>query len=147
VSPQKLALAKRLGASYTIDSSREDLHERVAEITHGFGADVVIEAVGRPETYTASISEVAFTGRVVYIGYAKEQIPFETSYFVKKELDIRGSRNALPTDFKAVMEYLKRGTCPVDELITAIRTPEEAQTALEKWVAQPGEVFRILVRF
>jgi len=62
-------------------------------------------------------------------------------------LDIRGARNALPADFKAVMEYLKRGTCPIDELITAIHMPEEAQAALENWAAHPGEVFRILVRF
>jgi len=51
------------------------------------------------------------------------------------------------SDFKAVMEYMKQGTCPVDELISAIYTPEEAQTALEKWSANPGEVFRILIRF
>ena len=53
----------------------------------------------------------------------------------------------MPCDFKAVMEYLKRGTCPVDELITAVYEPEEAQAALEKWLANPGEVFRILIRF
>ncbi|MDH6304849.1 2-desacetyl-2-hydroxyethyl bacteriochlorophyllide A dehydrogenase [Parabacteroides sp. PF5-5] len=147
VDDKKLELAKRLGAQYTINSTKEDLHERIREITREEGADVVIEAVGRPETYTASISEVAFAGRVVYIGYAKEKILFDTSHFVKKELGIRGSRNATPTDFKAVMEYLKCGTCPVDELITAIYAPEEAQTALEKWSANPGEVFRILIRF
>ncbi|MDH6341413.1 2-desacetyl-2-hydroxyethyl bacteriochlorophyllide A dehydrogenase [Parabacteroides sp. PFB2-12] len=147
VDDRKLDLAERLGAQYSVNTLKENLHERVMEITAGAGADVVIEAVGRPETYVASISEVAFTGRVVYIGYAKENIPFDTSCFVKKELDIRGSRNAMPNDFKAVMEYMKRGNCPVDELITAIYTPEEAQTALEKWSANPGEVFRLLIQF
>ncbi|MDR0543619.1 MAG: zinc-binding alcohol dehydrogenase family protein [Dysgonamonadaceae bacterium] len=147
VDDNKLALAKRLGAQYTINSSKENLHERVWEITNSCGADVVIEAVGRPETYTAAVSELAFTGRIVYIGYAKEKIPFDTQYFVKKELDIRGSRNALPQDFKAVIEYMKRGNCPVDELITAIYRPEKAQEALERWSANPGEVFRILIGF
>lgn len=147
VDDQKLDLAKRLGAQYTVNSKTENLHDRVWEITANCGADVVIEAVGRPETYVSSIEDVAFTGRVVYIGYAKEKVAFDTSYFVKKELDIRGSRNAMPNDFKAVMEYMKRGTCPVDELISAVYTPEEAQTALEKWSAAPGEVFRILIRF
>lgn len=147
VDDKKLNLAKRLGAQYVINSAKENLHDRVSEVTNECGADVIIEAVGRPETYIASISEIAFTGRVVYIGYAKDKIPFDTQYFVKKELDIRGSRNAMPCDFKAVMEYMKRGTCPVDELITAIYTPEEAQTALEKWSANPGEVFRILIQF
>ncbi|MCD8176998.1 MAG: zinc-binding alcohol dehydrogenase family protein [Tannerellaceae bacterium] len=147
VDDKKLELAARLGAAYTINSLTENLHERVWELTNCCGADVIIEAVGRPETYLASISEAAFTARIVYIGYAKEKIPFDTQYFVKKELDIRGSRNAMPTDFRAVIEYLKRGTCPVDEFITAIYTPEEAQTALEQWSANPGEVFRILIKF
>jgi threonine dehydrogenase-like Zn-dependent dehydrogenase len=147
VDDKKLALAQRLGAHYTINSKKEDLHERVQDITNGNGADVVIEAVGRPETYLAAISEAAFTGRVVYIGYAKEKIPFDTQYFVKKELDIRGSRNAMPCDFKAVMAYMKRGTCPVDELITAVYAPEETGIALERWSAAPADIFRILIRF
>lgn len=147
VNNKKLELAHRLGARYTINSSKEDIHQRVSEITGNCGADVVIEAVGRPETYITAIAEAAYTGRVVYIGYAKEKVLFDTQYFVKKELDIRGSRNAMPCDFRAVMEYMKRSNCPVDELITAIYKPEEAQTALEKWSANPSEVFRILIRF
>lgn len=147
IDNKKLALAGRLGAQYTINSKTENLHERIRTITNHCGADVIIEAVGHPDTYLTSISEAAFTGRIVYIGYTKEKVPFDTQYFVKKELDIRGSRNALPGDFKAVMEYTKRDIHPVDELITAIYPPEEAQAALEKWSANPGEVFRILIRF
>lgn len=147
VDDKKLAIARQLGAHHTINSSKEDIHERVREITNACGADVVIEAVGRPSTYITSISEAAFTGRVVFIGYAKENVPFETSLFVKKELDIRGSRNALPCDFEAVIAYLKRGDCPVDQFVTAVYPPEEAQAALEKWSANPGDVFRILIRF
>ena len=147
VDDQKLQLAQTLGATFTINSVQEDLHSRLHEITSQRGADVVIEAVGHPRTYQDAIAEVAFTGRVVFIGYAKEKVPFETPLFVKKELDIFGSRNALPSDFMAVMEYLKRGTCPVEKLITAVYSPESAQEALEKWAAAPGEVFRILIQF
>lgn len=147
VDNHKLELAKGLGASYAINSLTEDLHERNKALTNNHGADVIIEAVGRPETYTAAVMEVAFTGRVVFIGYAKEKIAFDTQYFVKKELDIRGSRNAMPADFKAVMEYLKQGTCPVEELISGVYAPEEAQKALDKWADNPGEVFRILIKF
>jgi threonine dehydrogenase-like Zn-dependent dehydrogenase len=147
VDDEKLALAKRLGASYTINSKTENVHARLQEITENAGPDVVIEAVGAPPTYQMAINEAAFTGRVVCIGYAKTEIAFETKYFVMKEMDIRGSRNAMPEDFRAVMEYLKRGTCPVDELISGIYRPEEALTALEKWMENPGKVFRILIEF
>jgi threonine dehydrogenase-like Zn-dependent dehydrogenase len=147
VDDDKLALAKRLGAHYAINSKTEDVHARIQAITNGFGPDVVIEAVGAPPTYQMAISEVAFTGRVVCIGYAKTEIAFETKYFVQKELDIRGSRNAMPEDFRAVIEYMKRGTCPKEELISGIYEPEQAQQAMETWKAAPGKVFRIFVKF
>lgn len=147
VSDAKLRIAKKLGVQHTINSRTENLHERVLELTEGDGADVVIEAVGRPETYIAAIQEVAFTGRVVYIGYAKEQIPFETQFFVKKELDIRGSRNALPSDFSAVLTYLRTGECPISDLITGEHSFEQAQEVLGKWSEAPSEVFRFLLTF
>jgi threonine dehydrogenase-like Zn-dependent dehydrogenase len=147
VDDQKLALAKQLGACHGIHSHTENLHERTWEITGNRGADVSIEDVGRQDTYLAAVSEIAYTGRIVYVGYAKEKVPFDTPYFVKKEVDILGSRNALPCDFRAVIEYLKKGLCPVEKLVTAVYQPEEAQKALEKWAADPGSVFRILIRF
>ena len=146
IDDKKLDLAKQLGASYLIHSGKENLHDKTWEITGNRGADVIIEAVGRPETYIAAVSEISFTGRIVYIGYAKEIIPFDTQYIVKKELDIRGSRNAEISDFKAVMNYIKKGICPVDKLITVEYPLEKAQTALENWAENPGEVFRILIR-
>lgn len=143
----KLALAKRIGADYTINSKTENLHERLQVITNGLGPDVVIEAVGSPATYIMAVNEVAFTGRVVCIGYAKSEVTFQTKYFVQKELDIRGSRNALPEDFRAVVRYLQQGDCPLEEFISNIVHPEEALNAMQQWSAAPGKVFRILVKF
>jgi threonine dehydrogenase-like Zn-dependent dehydrogenase len=147
VDDSKLALAQQLGAAFVINSATENVHERLQAITNHAGPDVVVEAVGAPPTYRMAIDEVAFTGRVVCIGYAKTEIAFETKYFVQKELDIRGSRNAMPEDFRAVMEYLKRGVCPNEKLISGVYPPEQAQEALEKWKANPGQVFRILIEF
>ena len=147
IDDDKLALAKEMGASYTINTMTEDVHARLLEITSGFGPDVIIEAVGSTPTYQMAVNEVAFTGRVVCIGYAKTDVSFQTKFFVQKELDIRGSRNAQPQDFRAVIHYLERGTCPVDRLISAEVTPEEAPEAMRRWVENPGKVFRILVHF
>lgn len=144
---EKLALAREVGATYTINSRTEELHTRLQSLTQGMGPTVVIEAVGTPLTYQTAINEVAFTGRVVYIGYAKSDVSFTTKLFVQKELDIRGSRNAMPEDFRAVIRYLNRGVCPTERLISDIVTPEEAHSALQQWAADPGRVFRILVKF
>jgi threonine dehydrogenase-like Zn-dependent dehydrogenase len=97
---EKLNTARAAGAAHSINTAKEDLHQRLDELTDGRGPDVVIEAIGLPQTFRAAVEEVAFTGRVVYIGYAKEAVAYETRLFVQKELDILGSRNALPEDFR-----------------------------------------------
>lgn len=147
IDDEKLSLARQMGASYTINTMTEDAHARLLEMTSGFGPDVVIEAVGSTPTYQMAVDEVAFTGRVICIGYAKSEVSFQTKYFVQKELDIRGSRNAQPSDFRAVIHYLERGTCPVDRLISNVVTPENAEAAMKQWDENPGKVFRILVQF
>ena len=147
IDDEKLALARQMGASYTINTKTDDVHARLREITSGFGPDVVIEAVGSAPTYQMAVDEVAFTGRVVCIGYAKTDVSFQTKFFVQKELDIRGSRNAQPQDFRAVIHYLERGTCPVDRLISAEVAPEQAPKAMQQWCDAPGKVFRVLVKF
>ena len=147
IDDEKLALAREMGATYAINTMTEDVHARLHEITSGFGPDVIIEAVGSPVTYNMAVNEVAFTGRVICIGYAKTEVSFQTKFFVQKELDIRGSRNAQPSDFRAVIHYLERGTCPVNSLISREVTPEEAPEAMQQWTENPGKVFRILVKF
>ena len=147
IDDEKLQLAREMGASYTLNTKTDDVNARLLEMTSGFGPDVVIEAVGSTPTYQMAVDVIAFTGRVVCIGYAKSEVSFQTKYFVQKELDIRGSRNALPQDFHAVIRYLERGTCPIDRLISRVVSPEEAQQAMEEWAAAPGKVFRILTKF
>jgi threonine dehydrogenase-like Zn-dependent dehydrogenase len=144
---KKLQLAKQLGARYMINSQTESLHQRLSEITGGAGPDVVFEAVGSPVTYRTAIDEAAFTGRVVCIGYAKTEIAFETKYFVMKELDIRGSRNALPEDFKAVTNYIRQRPGVVDAFVGKVYPPEKASDALTEWAKNPGKIFRILIAF
>ncbi len=144
---EKLELARKVGAAYVINSKTENVHERMLQLTDGLGADVVIEAVGSPATYVTAVDEVGFTGRVVCIGYAKSPVEFQTKLFVQKELDIRGSRNALPADFRAVINYLQTGVCPIEKLISRIVEPEEAASAMAGWAAAPGKGFRLLVKF
>lgn len=146
VDDEKLEIAKKLGAEYGINSKSEEVHERLSDITQDMGADVIVEAVGSPATYRMAVDEVSFTGRVVCIGYAKSEVVFNTKYFVSKELEIRGSRNALPGDFRAVVQYLKRNDVS-GTFISAVYPPEKAGEALEYWAANPSKIFRILIEF
>lgn len=144
---EKLELAKSVGATYSINSKTEDVKARVAELTGGMGCDVVVEAVGNPFTYVMAVDAVAFTGRVICIGYAKSEVAFQTKYFVQKELDIRGSRNATPEDFRAVIRCVNSGTINIEQFISKCVKPEEAEQAMIEWSENPGKVFRIVVEW
>lgn len=145
VEGAKLDLARKAGARHSINSQTEDLHERLLELTGGHGPDVVVEAIGLPETFRAAVEEAAFTGRVVYIGYAKQAVSYQTKLFVQKELDILGSRNAEPDDFQAVATMLRQRSFPVEEMITAVSPLEEAGEALRAWSGDPAAFTKILV--
>ncbi len=141
----KLEIARKAGARHLINTAREDLHDRFLELTEGRGPDVVIEAIGLPQTFRSAVEEVAFTGRVVYIGYAKEPVSYETRLFVQKELDILGSRNALEADFHAVIAMLEAGRFPVDDAVSAVVPLAEAAPILAAWSAAPGRFTKIMV--
>lgn len=145
VAEEKLALAKKVGAQHAINSAKDDLHLALAALTDGEGPQVMIEAVGLPATFRAAVEEAAFAGRVVYIGYAKKPVEYDTRHFVQRELDVRGSRNALPDDFRAVMSYLEAGRLPIDDIITKTVPLDEASQALADWDANPGAICKIHV--
>ena len=142
---EKLRIAGKAGAKHLINTAHEDAHTRLQKITGGQGPHVCIEAIGMPQTFRAAVEEVAFTGRVVYIGYSKEPVSYETRLFVQKELDILGSRNALPEDFRQVIRMLEAGTFPVDETVTAVAPLSEAVTLLAQWSENPAGFTKIMV--
>jgi 2-desacetyl-2-hydroxyethyl bacteriochlorophyllide A dehydrogenase len=145
VDDAKLTLATLAGAREVVNTPAAVLRDRVYAFTNGDGADVVIEAVGQADTFVAAVDAAAFTGRVVYIGYTKGAVAYDTSLFVKKELDIMGSRNATPNDFRAVCDMLRAGNFPTDAAVTRSVSIEGAGEALEAWHRDPHLVTRIHV--
>ncbi|NQU45343.1 zinc-binding alcohol dehydrogenase family protein [bacterium] len=144
IDESKLETAKKFGAQHVIHSKRENVLERVRELTNGDGASVAIEAIGLPVTFRLAVDAVCFAGRVVYIGYTKEEVSYETKQFVAKELDIHGSRNALLV-FPTVIQMLERREMPFPELVTRIYPIADATQAFEDWAENPGGFTKILI--
>ncbi|MBN1582021.1 MAG: zinc-binding alcohol dehydrogenase family protein [Anaerolineae bacterium] len=144
IDDDKLALAKEFGAQYTINSIDQDVLEAVAQLTNGEGVNVAIEAVGLPQTFRIAIEAVCYAGRVVYVGYAKRDVTFDTTDFVRKELDIRGSRNALRV-FPAVIKMIEQRAWPFSKLISRTYPFDLAGQALADWDADPGRFTKILI--
>ncbi len=146
IDDSKMDIAKKIGVAHTINTSREDLHEALMRITDGDGPDVIIEAVGNAVTYRAAVDEVAYTGRVVCIGYAKSAVEFNTGIFVRKEIEILGSRNCTD-EFPEVIAYLEAGKFPVEDVISKTVSLDDAGAALADWAANAKGITKIMVDF
>jgi threonine dehydrogenase-like Zn-dependent dehydrogenase len=140
----KLKIAQKIGASHIIQPNLANLHDALMDITNGDGPDVIIEAVGSPLTYRTAVEEVAYTGRVVCIGYAKSPVEFNTGLFVRKEIEILGSRNCTD-EFPEVLKYLEAGKFPIDEVVSKTVAIDDAGEALAHWAADPTGIIKIMV--
>jgi len=144
IDDAKLDDAKKYGAQHTVNSAQQDVLAAIHELTNSEGASVAVEAVGLPETFRLAVKAVAFAGRVVYVGYAKNDVCYDTTDFVRKELDIMGSRNALRV-FPAVITMMAKQQQPFMDLITEIYPFEETAHAFQDWEAEPTKYAKILI--
>lgn len=146
ISEYKMDIAKKVGVAATINGAKEDVPAAIHTLTGGDGPDVIIEAVGSYETYKQAVDLVAYTGRVVYVGYGKKPVDYNTGFFVRKEIEILGSRNCLG-DFPEVIEYIESGKFPVDAVISKTVSLHDAGEALESWAKDRGNITKIMVDF
>ena len=145
VDEGKLHTAETFGAHTTINAAREDVLAAIQDRTNGEGVSVAIEAVGLPATFRQAVEAVSYAGRVVYIGYAEQEVCYDTVHFVRKELDIMGARNALRV-FLAVIKMMERREFPFTNLITATYRFEETAVALRDWDAAPQQITKLLIQ-
>jgi threonine dehydrogenase-like Zn-dependent dehydrogenase len=102
--------------------------------------------VGNAATYRSAVEEVAYTGRVVCIGYAKSPVEFNTGLFVRKEIEILGSRNCT-NEFPIVINYLEARKFPVEDVISKVVSIEYAGSALADWANNSTGIIKIMVDF
>jgi L-galactonate 5-dehydrogenase len=144
IDDTKLEIAKKFGATYLINSKKEDALSRIMELTRNEGVSVVIEAAGNPVTFVLALEAVSFAGRVISIGYSKEEVHFNSQLIVRKELTVYGSRNALRV-FPSVIQMFERKEKPYLSLISKIFTFEQSPEAFKFWDENPGMVSKVLI--
>lgn len=145
LAASKLQQALGLGAETIIDASREDVAARVSDLMGDDGPSVVIEAVGTDVTFRQSVDLVGSCGRVVYVGYAKNPVTYETRFFLMKEMDIRGSRGAQLADFHAVIDVMKAKPGIGDLIVSRTAAFSEAAEAMQAWDKDPGAFTKVMI--
>ncbi len=148
IDPRKLEWARRFGATHTVDSKAVDPVEAIKDLTDGFGADVVIEAVGRPETYRQAFFARDLAGILVQVGVPDPSMTIELPMI---ELFGRGGAlksswygDCLPSrDFPMLIDFYLSGRLDLDGFVSetiSLDGVEEAFARMER-----GEVLRSVV--
>ncbi|MDG9704665.1 S-(hydroxymethyl)mycothiol dehydrogenase [Streptomyces sp. DH37] len=148
IDERKLATARKLGATHTVDSRSADPVEAIRELTGGFGADVVIDAVGVPETYRQAFYARDLAGTVVLVGVPTPEMTLELPL-----LDVFGRGGALKSswygdclpsrDFPALIDLHLQGRLDLGAFVSETIALEDVEEAFARMGA--GEVLRSVV--
>src|SRR6266704_2153129 len=148
INARKLEWARQFGATDVIDSSNENPVTRVRELTGGHGADVTIEAVGRPEVFKQAFLARDHAGTLVQIGVPDQQMRIDV-----RMLDFFGRGGALKPswygdclpsrDFPVLIDLYLRGKLDLDRFVSETITLDQVEDAFAKM--QRGEVLRSVV--
>jgi L-iditol 2-dehydrogenase len=117
---ERLGFARNLGADETVNAEREDVMQRVKELTNGYGADVVIEAIGQPSTWEQALKMARKGGTVLEFGGCppNTEIKVSTELLHYGDVTVIGAFHTTPTHFKKALNLIASGTISVKPLIT-----------------------------
>lgn len=138
VDDDRLDLAKKLGATETINANSSDAVQRILDQTDGKGADVVLEAVGATPTVTSAIASVRKGGTVVLVGNISATIDFPLQLVVTREITVQGSC-ASAGEYPRCIELMASGAIDVTPLLSATAPLEEGPEWFERlYQREPG---------
>ena len=150
VDDRKLGWARDFGATHTINSRSADPVEGIRELTDGFGADVVIDAVGRPETYTQAFNARDLAGVVVLVGVPtpemRLELPLQEVFGRGGALKSSWYGDCLPSrDFPMLVDLHLDGRLPLEKFVSETIGLGDVEAAFHKM--ERGEVLRSVVLF
>ncbi|MFE6332050.1 S-(hydroxymethyl)mycothiol dehydrogenase [Streptomyces sp. NPDC057798] len=148
IDDRKLTTARSLGATHTVNSRTADPVQAIRDLTGGFGADVVIEAVGRPETYRQAFYARDLAGTVVLVGVPTPEMQLELPF-----LDVFGRGGALKSswygdclpsrDFPMLIDLYLQGRLDLDAFVSETIALDEVEDAFARM--DKGDVLRSVV--
>ncbi|MGH9065259.1 MAG: S-(hydroxymethyl)mycothiol dehydrogenase [Acidimicrobiales bacterium] len=148
VDPRKLRWAEGLGATHTVDASKADPVEAIRQLTGGWGADVVVEAVGRPETYRQAFLARDLAGTLVQVGVPTPdmtiELPLSECFGRGGALKSSWYGDCLPSrDFPALIDLYLAGRLDLDAFVSETIGLSGVEEAFAKMGR--GEVLRSVV--
>lgn len=146
LSDNRLQTAKELGANVIVNAGKEDQVEKVMELTDGRGSDVVIEAVGLPETWEKALAMTRKAGTTLLFGGCKPgtKVTFDTRHIHYGELTILGAFHHTPLSVERALALIASGAVNAKKLITHEMALKDVETALN--MMAEGKAVKVAVR-
>ncbi len=142
---ERLAFAEKWGADFTVNPGAGNVKEQIMEWTEGMGANVVIDAVGLPQTVEQAIDVTSVAARVVLLGFHGSPSQISQVDITKKELTICGSR--LQTDrFPIVVDLFNSIKFDVKDLVSHEFSIEETEKAFKLMESPPSSVRKVVIK-
>lgn len=146
VNEQRLEFArKRMNVDHTINSSKDNLALKLAEITDGDMPSIVIDATGNRKAIVDSFKYMAHGGKYILVGLQKGDISFSHPEFHKREGTLMSSRNATREDFEHVISCIKQGLVNPLNYITHRVGFDDVKESFESWLAPDNGVIKAMI--
>lgn len=141
----RLSVAKKVGADFAVNPSKEDFSKIIMENTNNSGVDVSYEAVGVSPTVQQSMSALKIGGTAVWIGNAAKMININMQEVVTRELHISGTYIYTQELFGNALDLLSKGDIDVDPIISKVVNFDEAPAMFDKLAKNPENLLKVIV--
>jgi len=138
IDKERLAVAEQLGADYTVDIQKEDLHKLVNDVTNGRGVDVVLECSGVGKAVDDAFNLIAKQGQFTQIGLFGKPININFEKICYKELKVTGSLGSRRTSWEKAIQLVRQGRIQIKPLISHVFPITEWQKAFDMFEKKQG---------
>ena len=142
---ERLDFAKSIGIEYAVNSGQEDAAARIAEITDGDMAQLVMECSGANAAIRSALDYVSNAGRITLTGWPKNETLLPTDIITKKEIDICGARTSAK-EFDEALELIHTKRVDMNKILTKVVPLEEAPETITDIERNPGEYMKVVVK-
>ncbi len=118
IEDRKLDLAKKLGATFALNSKDPDLTKNIRKLTGGGGVDIAFEVVGKPAVLDMAFSSVKQGGTLVSVGYCEENWDFRVNRVMFREMSVIGSLGSRLAEYPRIIEMVRRGQIKLEPVIS-----------------------------
>lgn len=141
---ERLQMAKDFGIELTVNPMKSDSVEEIKKMTNGRMAECVVEASGSTIAIRNTLDYAASTGRIALTGWPNKEVELPTSIITRRELQIRGSRTGVGSEFKESIELIYSGKIDATKVISKVTTFEKLPESIRHLDKFPGDWLKVV---